>query len=91
MLATGSMTGTADSLMSEGTSPSRRTRTSRLVVLRGGPPGIPQPIEFDAPAGRVTVDHYGRHEHFEVTDGVERVGDQDLPVYQWAYTTFIAE
>lgn len=65
------------------------------VILSGGPSGIPH--LYQHPGGevaeleKITVTHYGRHEHFERTGEIERVDERQLPVFLWTYSTKIAE
>lgn len=63
------------------------------VVLHGGPDSLDRIVRtpgVEIPE-QVTVDFYGRHEHFTRTGEVEPVEGVDLPVYQWSYSTAIAE
>ncbi|GAA0424911.1 DUF5988 family protein [Streptomyces luteireticuli] len=66
----------------------------QLVVLEGGPPGMPSPYRVPGGAGgdgaRLTVAYYGQHQHFE-RSGTRHVGGLALPVFRWSYSTAIAE
>ncbi|TDB91181.1 hypothetical protein E1264_02500 [Actinomadura sp. KC216] len=71
----------------------------RIIALRGGPAGMPTrcraPITVTdgrPPVGeRVTVDYYGKHQHFEFTGECVRDGGDDLPAFGWIYATAVAE
>lgn len=69
---------------------------SALVVLRNGPSGIPH--EYRRPSGyggsdpeRLSVTYCAQREHFERTGEKERVDGSLVPVFQWIYSTKIAE
>ncbi|MGW2369475.1 DUF5988 family protein [Streptomyces sp. NPDC001667] len=63
------------------------------ILLRGGPSGV-APL-WQAAGGelpeKVAVAFYGRHEHFVRTAETEAVDGRQLPVFQWSYSTKIAE
>ncbi|WP_158835414.1 DUF5988 family protein [Streptomyces sp. NRRL S-350] len=74
--------------------PAPRPNPAGLVVLRGGPPGL-SPLhripEAQPAPSRVVITFYGRHQHFERTRRTESVRDVQLPVFQWTYSTAVAE
>lgn len=65
------------------------------IFLTGGPVELPrlyQPsCHLQELPSKVSVPFYGRHQHFERSDGVELVDGIALPVYRWTYSTAIAE
>ncbi|QCX82725.1 hypothetical protein C9F11_45845 (plasmid) [Streptomyces sp. YIM 121038] len=70
------------------------TNSGRLAVLQGSPPEIPrvhQVLDGAADDSRVVVAYYGRHQRFEATGEVALVDGQQIPVFQFAYSTAIAE
>ncbi|MFF3110877.1 DUF5988 family protein [Kitasatospora sp. NPDC057904] len=65
-----------------------------LVALRGGPSGSARLYRIppgDADPSRVVVTLYGRHQHFERTSATESVSGARIPVFQWSYSTAVAE
>lgn len=48
-------------------------------------------IEAESPPDRLVLPFYGQHQHFERIDRTERVEGRDVPVFQWTYSTAIAE
>ncbi|WP_243727614.1 DUF5988 family protein [Actinocrispum wychmicini] len=84
---------TTSSEASTGRAATLSRASTATIVLEGGPRGLAGVCRVSAVAmpARVTVDHYGRHEHFERTDGVETVDGQQVPVFRWSYSTAIAE
>ncbi|MFD9791587.1 DUF5988 family protein [Streptomyces sp. NPDC059070] len=68
--------------------------SGRLVALRGGPPELPRLYQVPDGAGdasRVVVAFYGRHQRFERTGETELVEGRRVAVFQFAYSTAIAE
>jgi hypothetical protein len=63
------------------------------VLLTGGPLDLPRVATVNVAQqlpDRITVDHFGRHEHFEFT-GSHDDADGGHPVFRWLYSTAIAE
>ncbi|CNG61583.1 Uncharacterised protein [Mycobacterium tuberculosis] len=63
-----------------------------LVVLEGGPPGLPREAGT-APRGdgeRIKVPYRGGYEHFERV-GVDGSGATPVVVYRWVQRTAVAE
>lgn len=67
-----------------------------LVVLRGGPSGLP--CHYRLPLGRpgvesalLVVAYYGQHQHFKRTGETECVEGRRVPVFRFVYSTAIAE
>ncbi|WP_326725556.1 DUF5988 family protein [Streptomyces sp. NBC_00243] len=63
------------------------------IVVQGGPRdlGPVHRIEAESPPDRLVLPFYGQHQHFERIDRTERVEGRDVPVFQWTYSTAIAE
>ncbi|MGW6456625.1 DUF5988 family protein [Streptomyces sp. NPDC055078] len=63
------------------------------VVVRGGPEGLSRIHQIDEqePPDRLTVAYYGQHQHFVRTEFMQQVEGRDVPVFQWTYSTAIAE
>lgn len=63
------------------------------IVVEGGPEGIERIRQIDAQEvpERWTVSYLGRHQRFERTDATVQVGDRQVPVFRFAYSTAIAE
>ncbi|MFE4689677.1 DUF5988 family protein [Streptomyces sp. NPDC056749] len=63
------------------------------VLLSGGPDGVPGRISLPADelTDRLTVSHLNGREHFEDTDECIDIDGHSTPVYQWIYSTKIAE
>lgn len=63
------------------------------IVLVGGPDGLGE-LPRMAVAGdpeRLTVDYYGRHQHFQRSGEFQLVDGRRVPVFRWSYSTAIAE
>jgi hypothetical protein len=64
------------------------------VLLKGGPDDLPGVATVDVShqlPDRITVDHFGRHEHFEFTGNHDDDAGGGHPVFRWLYSTAIAE
>ncbi|MED7950948.1 DUF5988 family protein [Streptomyces sp. BE20] len=63
------------------------------IILRGGPDGLHhvQQAAIDETSETAVVTYYGHHLHFERTGEVETVEGRQVPVFQWRYSTAIAE
>ncbi len=70
-----------------------RAAPTRTIALAGGPRSMRRVYRVAVAdfADRVTVDFYGRHEHFESTGEFEVVDGRQVPVFRWSYSTAIAE
>ncbi|MGW5401547.1 DUF5988 family protein [Streptomyces sp. NPDC003952] len=66
-----------------------------FVLLSGGPPDLPRvyrlPVEAAECSEKIAVAYYGRHEHFERTNGSTLTDWGVLRIFQWSYSTKIAE
>ncbi|MGV4926332.1 DUF5988 family protein [Streptomyces sp. BHT-5-2] len=70
------------------------TGAGRLVVLQGGPEGVPYLYRLpDGTADElwVVVAYYGRHEHYESTGESVVVEGRPMAVFRWTHGTAIAE
>ncbi|GGV55085.1 DUF5988 family protein [Streptomyces spectabilis] len=70
------------------------TGADQLVALRGGPPELPRLYRLpgsSVDASRATVAYYGRHQRFEPTGESELAEGRRVSVYQFVYSTAIAE
>ncbi|MBD0746745.1 DUF5988 family protein [Streptomyces sp. CBMA152] len=63
------------------------------IVVEGGPEGLGRVWEIDAPVvpERWVVAFYGRHQHYERTGATVLVEGRQLSVFQFTYSTAIAE
>jgi uncharacterized protein DUF5988 len=63
------------------------------IAMEGAPEGMERVQRLDTGQipERLTITYYGRHHHFERTEKTVEVGADDVPVFQWTYSTAIAE
>ncbi|MEU0876313.1 DUF5988 family protein [Nocardia brasiliensis] len=64
-----------------------------IIVLKGCPNGMDRVQEIDGAEipDRLTLDHCGRHVHFEREIECAVLDGNSVPVFRWIYTTAIAE